>query len=80
MQGPPGEPPASFLQRCGAGLNAIVYDAVMSRGGSISAEHGIGALKREALAVHKAPAALAMRRAIKGALDPAGVLNPGRVL
>ena len=58
----------------------IVYDAVVARGGSISAEHGIGALKRDELAARKSPVALDMMRAIKSALDPAGVLNPGRVL
>ena len=58
----------------------MVYDAVAARGGSISAEHGIGALKRDELALRKSPVALDMMRAIKAALDPAGVLNPGRVL
>ena len=49
-------------------------------GGSISAEHGVGALKREELAQRKSPVALQMMRAIKQALDPHGRLNPGRVL
>jgi FAD/FMN-containing dehydrogenase len=49
-------------------------------GGSISAEHGVGALKREELARRKSPVALQMMRAIKQALDPHGRLNPGRVL
>ena len=63
-----------------ARINEIVYDAVVARGGSISAEHGIGTFKRDELAARKSPVALDMMRAIKNALDPAGVLNPGRVL
>jgi FAD/FMN-containing dehydrogenase len=57
-----------------------VYDAVTAVGGSISAEHGVGALKREELAQRKPAVALQMMRAIKQALDPQGRLNPGRVL
>ena len=53
---------------------------MVARGGSISAEHGIGALKRDELRARKSPVALAMMRAIKRALDPADLLNPGRVL
>ncbi|MEO8835519.1 MAG: FAD-binding oxidoreductase [Caldimonas sp.] len=80
VQGPSGAAGAAFVTRHEAQINAIVYDAVSARGGSISAEHGIGALKREELAARKSPVALAMMQAIKAALDPAGVLNPGRVL
>jgi FAD/FMN-containing dehydrogenase len=71
---------AEFLRRHEHAVNALVYDAVSARGGSISAEHGIGSLKRDELAARKSPVALAMMRAIKLALDPSGVLNPGRVL
>ena len=49
-------------------------------GGSISAEHGIGQMKREALRRHKSEVELDMMRAIKTALDPKGILNPGKVL
>ena len=49
-------------------------------GGSFSAEHGIGALKRDELAARKSPVALQMMRAVKAALDPLNLLNPGRVL
>jgi FAD/FMN-containing dehydrogenase len=80
VQGPSGDASAAFVERFEKQINAIVYDAVVARGGSISAEHGIGALKREELAARKSPVALDMMRAIKTALDPAGVLNPGRVL
>ena len=48
--------------------------------GSISAEHGIGRLKRDALARHKSPVALDTMRAIKRAIDPKGIMNPGKVL
>jgi FAD/FMN-containing dehydrogenase len=80
VQGPAGANGDEFVARCEHRINEIVYDAVTARGGSISAEHGIGALKREQLAARKSPVALAMMRSIKNALDPAGVLNPGRVL
>jgi FAD/FMN-containing dehydrogenase len=49
-------------------------------GGSISAEHGIGVLKRALLAKVKDPVSLDVMRAIKQALDPKGILNPGKVL
>jgi FAD/FMN-containing dehydrogenase len=58
----------------------IVHDLVAARGGSISAEHGIGQLKRAELRRTKAPLELALMRRIKSALDPAGILNPGKVL
>ena len=58
----------------------IVHDLVAARGGSISAEHGIGQLKRAELARTKAPGELAIMRRIKAALDPAGILNPGKIL
>ena len=81
VQGAAGPATApGFVQRREAEINAMVYDRVVARGGSISAEHGIGALKREQLEERKSPVALDMMRAIKRALDPTGVLNPGRVL
>ncbi len=61
-------------------INHLVHDAVVAHGGSISAEHGIGQSKRDALAHYKSPAELAMMRAIKSALDPQGLMNPGKVL
>jgi len=78
VQGPPGD--AEFVARFEKDINAFVYEAVAAHGGSISAEHGIGELKRDELVERKSPVALDMMRAIKNALDPAGVLNPGRVL
>ncbi len=61
-------------------VNRIVHDRVAAAGGSISAEHGIGQLKREALAHYKAPLDIELMRSIKTALDPRGLLNPGKVL
>jgi FAD/FMN-containing dehydrogenase len=80
VQCPEGIAAAEFLRLHEHEVNAIVYDAVSARGGSISAEHGVGSLKREELAARKSPVALALMRSIKRALDPSGVLNPGRVL
>jgi FAD/FMN-containing dehydrogenase len=80
LQPPPGVQAQEFLDRHEAAVNGIVYDAVVACDGSISAEHGIGALKRNELHERKSPVALAMMRAIKQALDPLGTLNPGRVL
>jgi len=57
-----------------------VFDLVEALGGSISAEHGIGRLKRAELARRKAPVELELMRALKQALDPAGILNPGAVV
>jgi FAD/FMN-containing dehydrogenase len=61
-------------------INRIVYDAVERLGGSISAEHGIGQLKREAIRAHKSPIELELMRRFKAALDPHGLMNPGKVL
>ena len=80
VQAPPGASPADFLRDCEAAVNTLVYDAVSAQGGSISAEHGIGALKREELVRRKSAVALRMMRAIKKALDPDDRMNPGRLL
>jgi FAD/FMN-containing dehydrogenase len=61
-------------------INRIVHDSVTAHGGSISAEHGIGALKRDELARYKSPVELQLMRAVKAALDPLGIMNPGKIL
>ena len=61
-------------------INRIVHDSVHGFGGSISAEHGIGALKRDELPRYKSPVELALMRSIKQALDPDNLMNPGKVL
>lgn len=71
--------PHSFLARWDE-LNEIVLDIVVELGGSVSAEHGIGLLKRAALARYGSPVALSAMRRIKQALDPDGRLNPGKIL
>ena len=80
VQAPEGEAAGDFLMREEKRINTLVFDAVMRHSGSISAEHGIGSLKAEQLVTYKSPVALQMMRAIKQALDPQGLLNPGRVL
>ena len=61
-------------------VNRIVHDIVHELDGSISAEHGIGQLKREELQRYKSAVELDMMRAVKQALDPQGIMNPGKVL
>ena len=61
-------------------VNRIVHDMVDALNGSISAEHGIGQLKREELLRYKSPVEMALMRSIKQALDPRGLMNPGKVL
>ncbi|MFC0201552.1 FAD-binding oxidoreductase [Paracoccus rhizosphaerae] len=61
-------------------LSHLIHEMVVARGGSFSAEHGVGRLKAADLARWGDPARLAAMRAIKGALDPLGIMNPGAVL
>ena len=80
VQAPQGMDGKRFLAEQEQRINTLVFDAVAACGGSFSAEHGIGVLKRDELAARKSPVALTMMRAIKAALDPQGLMNPGRVL
>ncbi|MBK7006219.1 MAG: FAD-binding oxidoreductase [Burkholderiales bacterium] len=80
VQAPEGADAEAFLRDQEKAVNAVVYDMVAQFRGSISAEHGIGSLKRDKLVQYKSPVALGMMRAIKQALDPQNLLNPGRVL
>jgi len=61
-------------------INDVVHDAVHARGGSISAEHGLGQLKRDAITRYKPAIELELMRAIKRTLDPLGLMNPGKVI
>jgi len=61
-------------------VDAVVYDVLRDFGGSISAEHGIGTLKRPYLGYSRLPAELALMRTLKASLDPKGILNPGKVV
>jgi FAD/FMN-containing dehydrogenase len=76
---PPGADRDAFLARWEE-LNAAIHALVAARHGSISAEHGVGVLKRDLLPGFKDPVALEVMRALKRTLDPCGTLNPGKVL
>jgi len=71
---------AMFLREREPEVNRMVFDSVAAFGGSISAEHGVGSLKVEHLVHYKSPVALGLMRAIKQALDPQNLMNPGRVI
>ena len=74
-----GADKAAFLARW-AEVNDIVHGLVLAAGGSISAEHGIGQLKRDKLAHIRAPIEMDLMYRIKRAFDPAGIMNPGKVV
>ena len=89
---PNGVPPASgivgyHVYRAAAAFDAAedrieeaVYDVIDRHKGSISAEHGVGLARRADIARRKQPAEIAMMRAVKAALDPAGLMNPGKMI
>jgi len=68
------------LESSGDAIRRAVHDLVAAHGGSISAEHGIGQLKVSELERYENPAALDLMRRIKQAIDPQGIMNPGKVL
>jgi glycolate oxidase len=72
-----GDPRAEALTKL---VQADLYRAALALGGTVTAEHGIGVARREWLEVQRGPDAVRFMRAIKSALDPLGILNPGRVL
>jgi FAD/FMN-containing dehydrogenase len=78
-----GQPKAmagsDFLAHIGM-MNRLVHDVVARHGGSISAEHGLGQLRREEVLRYKPPIEMELMRRIKAALDPKGLMNPGKVL
>ena len=76
---PIGGNAADFLARW-HDVNAVVFAIVLRMGGSISAEHGIGVLKRDELPDVKDKVAIELMRSIKAMLDPSGIMNPGKVL
>jgi FAD/FMN-containing dehydrogenase len=76
--GPPGADPAAHAAGRDAGAR-IVHDLVVSLGGSISAEHGLGTMKTAEAAAYKSPVEVAALRAVRAALDPQRIMNP-RVL
>ena len=79
LMGPAGGEKQAFLA-LGPRFNRIVHDVVASMGGSISGEHGIGRLNREALRRYTSDVELDLMRRLKAALDPKGIMNPGKVI
>ena len=77
---PKGAERAAWEAGQGKEISAFVHDLVTGYDGSISAEHGIGQVKRDELARLGDPASLAVMRSVKRALDPAGILNPGKLV
>jgi FAD/FMN-containing dehydrogenase len=76
---PEGGDEAAFLARMGD-VNRVVHDSVAAFGGSISAEHGLGQYKRDEILRYKSRVEMELMRSIKRALDPLGIMNPGKVL
>jgi D-lactate dehydrogenase (cytochrome) len=76
---PDGGDPAAFLARTGE-INRIVHDTVAEHGGSISAEHGLGQYKRGEILRYKSAVEMDLMRTVKRAIDPLGIMNPGKVL
>jgi FAD/FMN-containing dehydrogenase len=76
---PVGMPGDAFIERQDA-INEIVHDSVHRYEGSISAEHGLGALKREEIRRYKSPLEMRLMESIKVALDPLNIMNPGKML
>jgi len=68
------------VDRAGDELNAVIHDIVYSLDGSVSAEHGVGRLKVDEIAHYKPGPEMDMMRAVKRALDPDGMMNPGKVV
>jgi FAD/FMN-containing dehydrogenase len=80
VRAPDGTDPARWYAEDAPAISRFVHDLVTAAGGTISAEHGIGQMKLDELARLLPSGDLAAMRAIKGALDPLGILNPGKLL
>jgi len=80
VQPPLGVDGASWLAEHAAAVSRLVYSHVLELGGSISAEHGIGQMKRDVLAELDSPARLSALRGVKAGLDPSGIFNPGKLV
>jgi FAD/FMN-containing dehydrogenase len=77
---PPGHGIAAFRAGPAEAMSRCVHDLAAAMGGSFSAEHGVGILKRHELARYESPESLALMRALKATLDPLGIMNPGKLL
>ena len=75
---PPGSSDATFKAQAEAIMH-LIYEVTQTFAGSISAEHGLGQAKREAARHYKTPLELELMRTLKQALDPTGLMNPGKV-
>ena len=75
---PDGLSQADFYQRC-HDASRLVFEVVQRYGGTISAEHGVGLLKKDYLPYSRSPAEIALMRGIKAVFDPKGILNPGKI-
>ena len=80
VQTPEGGDAKAFITACQAPVNRIVYDNVQRHRGTISTEHGIGQLKIDDAQRYKSPVEIGLMRAVKTALDPLDLMNPGKVL
>ncbi len=80
VQPPAGCDGAAWIAEHGAAVSRLVYSHVLELGGSISAEHGIGQMKRDILAELDSPARIAALHGVKAGLDPAGIFNPGKLI
>lgn len=80
VRAPEGTTDPDWRAKVGKAASGMVYDLVSAAGGSISAEHGIGQMKRDELGRLSSPARIAALRAIKSALDPKGIMNPGKLV
>ena len=76
---PPSARPEEFLEQWPT-ISRLVHDIAVELGGSISAEHGIGRLKRDDLGHYATAVELDLMRSLKQALDPQGIMNPGKVI
>ncbi len=77
---PGDEPAGEFRSRWGKPISDAIHELAAEMGGSFSAEHGVGKLKRGELHALKDPTSLAMMQAVKAALDPRGIMNPGKIV
>ena len=80
VRAPAGADPAFWYEEEAPAVTRFVHDLVVAQGGSISAEHGIGQMKRDELARLSSPARMAVLSGVKRALDPHGLLNPGKLV
>jgi len=80
VRAPEGCVDPNWRTTTGKAASRMVYDLVTAAGGSISAEHGIGQMKRDELGRLASPARIGALRAIKSALDPRGIMNPGKLV